>query len=573
MRFLPRPFQLDARAAIEAEYRRGIRSTLLVLATGLGKTFVFCDLIASMHWARTLVLAHREELVFQAAAKVEQATGFKPDIEMGELRAGTGLYGKSRVVVSSIQTQLSGEGRSRMENFDGFDFIVIDEAHRAVSPSYRQVLKYYREQNPKVLVLGVTATPIRADHLSLAAEFESCAFSYGLREGIRDGWLVPLESHAIHVHGLDYSSVRPARNEAGLNSQDTAKLHNEEELIHRMVSPCVDVIGERRFLSFCNDIRHTDKVSEIFNRWMPGRVDWLHGDTPRDTRRDMLKRFVENHLQGICNCDVLTEGYDDAGVEVIIHMAATPNIMRYEQMTGRGTRPWPGVVDGLATAAQRRAAIAASRKPRLEVIDFVGNSGRHRLATAVDVLAGRDAPDVAERAKRFVRMNRHLDVERALAMAGKDLEEERIRREQERLAKEAAETEARKLRAHVKLRAFYTVEKIDPFDMTAAARPAAGTIRAQKPLSPKQLKMLERAGIDGESLMPDEGRRLCGELLHRWKQKLCTVKQARILRKHGHPVNISKEAATKILDEIFAKQRAPRERHVVPKHRAEAGRY
>ena len=165
-----RPYQREALQAIKREWE-SVTSTLAVLPTGTGKTILFASLIRSEFPARALVLAHREELIFQAADKVQRVTGFQCEVEMANYRADLsgGLFGGPQVVVSTIQTQCSGaDGSGRMSRFDPrmFGLLIIDEAHHTTAQTYRRVIDYYR-QNPQLKVLGVTATPDRADEQAL----------------------------------------------------------------------------------------------------------------------------------------------------------------------------------------------------------------------------------------------------------------------------------------------------------------------------------------------------------------------------------------------------------------------
>ena len=184
---------------------------------------------------RALVLAHREELVFQARDKIQRVTGLSADVEMGEYRAEGGLFEQARVVVSTIQTQCSGgDGGGRMAKFDPqrFGVLIIDEAHHATSPSYRRVIDYYRT-NPALKILGVTATPDRADEEALGQVFQSVAFDYEVLDAIHDGWLVPIEQQLVHVQGLDYSSIRTTAGD--LNGGDLAAVLEAESRACGMV--------------------------------------------------------------------------------------------------------------------------------------------------------------------------------------------------------------------------------------------------------------------------------------------------------------------------------------------------
>ena len=150
------------------------------------------------------------------------------DIEMGELRAQETIWNQSPVVVSSIQTQCAGRGKwKRMKKFDPkkFGLIIIDEAHHATSESYRKVIEWYR-QNPDVRILGVTATPDRADQMALGEVFDTVAYEYGIREGIEHGWLCPIRQRLVNVGSLDFSACRTTAGD--LNGADLGLPHDQD---------------------------------------------------------------------------------------------------------------------------------------------------------------------------------------------------------------------------------------------------------------------------------------------------------------------------------------------------------
>jgi superfamily II DNA or RNA helicase len=165
-------------------------ATLLVLATGLGKTVCAAEIIKRFY-ERTgrsaLFLAHRKELIYQGRNAIKNYTGLQTEIEMADERVEHGLFSKTKVVVSTVQTQCSGKFKKRYERFKPSEFglLIIDEAHRGAADSYKQVVAYYR-QNPDLKALGITATPQRADEKSLGQVFESVAFDYGILSGVND---------------------------------------------------------------------------------------------------------------------------------------------------------------------------------------------------------------------------------------------------------------------------------------------------------------------------------------------------------------------------------------------------
>jgi superfamily II DNA or RNA helicase len=532
-----RPYQAAASDAIFKEWQEH-DSTLVVMPTGGGKTVLFADVIRRVFPRRALVIAHREELIFQARDKIQRVTGLSADVEMGDYRADGGLFEQARVVVSTIQTQCSGgDGGGRMSKFDPqrFGVLIIDEAHHATSPSYRRVIEYYRT-NPALKVLGVTATPDRADEEALGQVFQSVAFDYEVLDAIHDGWLVPIEQQMVHVEGLDYSDIRTTAGD--LNGGDLAAVLDGEKNLQQMASASVAIIGDRRALVFTASVRAAEMTAEIFNRHRPKMAAWVCGKTEREERRRVLADFAAGKVQVVCNCGVLTEGFDDPGVEVVIMGRPTKSRSLYSQMVGRSTRPLPGVVDGPETAEARKAAIAASAKASCLVVDFVGNAGKHKLVTSADILGGKVSEDALEQAMKRVRAaGGPVNMTEALDEAEAEL------REQKRLAEAAR-------RAGLVAKARFTTQSVDPFDVLHLEPVKARGWDAGQQLTEKQRSLLGKQGINPDRVSFAEGRQLIAEIFRRWDGKLCSFKQAKVLRKYGYDTEVSFAEASATIDAL-----------------------
>ena len=534
-----RPYQSAASDAIFAEWREN-HSTLVVMPTGGGKTILFADVIRRMFPRRALVLAHREELIFQARDKIQRVTGLQADVEMGEYRAEGGLFDAARVVVSTIQTQCSGgDGGGRMGKFDPqrFGVLIIDEAHHATSQSYRRVIDYYRT-NPALKVLGVTATPDRTDEEALGQVFQSVAFDYDVLDAINDGWLVPIEQQMVHVEGLDYSSIRTTAGD--LNGGDLAAVLEAEKNLQQMASASVAIIGQRRALVFNASVKAAEMTAEFFNRHRPGMASWVCGKTDKEERRTVLADFAAGKVQVVCNCGVLTEGFDDPGVEVVIMGRPTKSRSLYSQMVGRSTRPLPGVVDGPETADERRAAITASAKPSCLVVDFVGNAGRHKLITSADILGGEVSEEAMELAlARTLKAGGPVNMTEALAEAEQDLKQ----REQARLAEAAR-------RAQLVATARFTTQAVDPFDVLSLGPVKSRGRDNERQLTEKQRSLLAKQGINPDNVTFSQGKELVAEIFRRWDGKLCSFKQAKVLRKYGYSAEVSFAEASATIDAL-----------------------
>ena len=538
-----RPYQSAASDAIFKEWQEN-DSTLVVMPTGGGKTVLFADVIRRVFPKRALVVAHREELIFQARDKIQRVTGLSADVEMGETKAEAGLFGQARVVVSTIQTQCSGgDGGGRMSKFDPqrFGVLIIDEAHHATSPSYRRVIDYYRT-NPALKVLGVTATPDRADEEALGQVFQSVAFDYEVLDAIHDGWLVPIEQQMVHVEGLDYSSIRTTAGD--LNGGDLAAVMEAEKNLQQMASASLTIIGQRRALVFTASVKAAEMTAEIFNRHRGGMAAWVCGKTDREERRRVLADFAAGKLQVVCNCGVLTEGFDDPGVEVIIMGRPTKSRSLYSQMVGRSTRPLPGVVDGPETAEDRKAAIAASAKPSCLVVDFVGNAGKHKLVTSADILGGKVSEEALELAvARAQKSGGPVRMAEALDEAEEELREQKRKADSARLAEAAR-------RARLVATARFTTQSVDPFDVLHLDPVKPRGWDNVKQLTEKQRSLLAKQGINPDNLSFSQGKQLVAEIFRRWNGKLCSFKQAKVLRKYGYGTDVSFAEASATIDAL-----------------------
>lgn len=520
------------------------RSTLLVMATGLGKTVVFADIIrrarASGRGWRTLVLAHREELVFQAAKTIERIAGCTVDIEMGEMRASGSFLRRAPVIVSTIQTQVAGRGEARrMHGFDPSEFglIIVDEAHHAISASYRAVIEHYMS-NETVRLLGVTATPDRTDEAALGEVFGSVAYEFGIREGVEGGWLVPIKQRIVHVGGLDFSGCRTTAGD--LNGADLNQVLEYEATLHGMVYPTIDIVGDRRTLIFAASVAHAHRIAEILNRHRAGCAVAVDANTPRDERRAMFAGFSEGQYQFLVNVGVATEGWDDAaldgkGVQVIAMMRPTKSRALYCQMIGRGTRPLPNTVEQCADAAGRKERIAGSAKPAVMILDYCGNAGRHKLVHCADALAGKDLAAVRERAEERI-------VEQA---AAEEVDVMAVLTEEEVRAKQAAEQAQR---MGLVVRAGYVTEEIDPFSLVQLSPDREMAWRRGSPATEKQLQLLRKLRVAvPEMLTLDEARRLIDAAFGTPTPK----QQAVLIRAGFDPADFDRKSASRVIEGIM----------------------
>lgn len=544
-----RPYQQGASDAV-FEAWQDYASALVVCPTGVGKTQIFCDVTRRIMedcvnhaGKKVIILVHREELATQASKRL-QSFGLSCGIEMANQKCSPNPKKQPRIIVSTIQSLISGmNGEGRMYKFRPSDFsaVIVDECHHATAKSWTKVIDFFRI-NKDLKVLGVTATPDRADEMALGQIFETVAFEYEIIDAISDGWLVPIEQRIIRVDGLDFSHVKTTAGD--LNAKELGDIMDMEENLHGVVSPSIEIIGNKRAIVFAVTVKQAELYAEIFNRHREGMADWVCGKTPKMDRAEKLSLFNEGHIQVMINVGVLTEGFDSPGVEVIIQARPTKSRSLYCQMVGRSTRPLPGVVDPHPLAEHRRHAIATSAKKSCLVIDFVGNSGRHKLMTTADILGGNTNEEALERAiKRAKDSNEAVDMKELV-----EEEVERIRLEMEEKRKLEAARRARLIG-----KAQYTSRSINPFDVFQLVAAEERGWDKNKKLSQKQIDFLLKCGIDPSSMSYAQGKQMVDHIHYRFKNKLCTMKQCSLLQKHGYDTKTLKMSEATVLIDALAK--------------------
>lgn len=379
-------------------------STLLVLPTGTGKSVCFSEVMRRWQGGQIILMAHRQELIYQAVGHAERA-GLKAGIEMG----GRLALGSEDVIVTTYQTLLAEmdcphcfaegcdycEGMKRVKRirkFNPFDvgLLIVDEGHHAVADSYMAVMGWF-QRNEESKTLLVTATPKRTDKKGLKNVCESVAYVMQLKEAIDLGWLVPIRQKFITVDGLDLSKVKSSAGDLAASGVQKAFLGTDEEeerLLHAVAKPTIDEASGRQIIVFSSGKDHAEKLTAAFNSYDGVTAAFVTESTRPATRMDIVKDFKAGLIQVLVNCMVFTEGFDAPATAVIANCRPTKSESLYAQMIGRVTRPLPGVVDGPETPEARRDAIANSEKSYCTVLDFVGNSGKHKLVSVVDVLAG-----------------------------------------------------------------------------------------------------------------------------------------------------------------------------------------
>lgn len=350
-----RPYQQEARKAIHTEWDNGRLRTLTVMPTGTGKTIVFAGVAEDRVRAgdRVLIMAHRGELLEQAADKIRKATGLGSAVEKAEENCFDSLY---RVVVGSVQ---SLQRPNRLELFppDYFGTIIVDEAHHAITDGYRRVLEHF----PAARVLGVTATPDRGDMRDLGEVFDSLAFEYRLPQAIADGYLCRIMAQTIPLR-LDISGVQMSAGDFAVGGLGTALDPYLEQIATEMEQICVT----RKTVVFLPLIKTSQKFRDVLNAHGFKAAE-VNGTSP--DRAEILRDFDAGKYNVLCNSMLLTEGWDCPSVDCIVVLRPTKIRSLYSQMVGRGTRLSPG-----------------TGKQDLLLLDFLWLTERHELCHPADLI-------------------------------------------------------------------------------------------------------------------------------------------------------------------------------------------
>jgi len=525
------------------------KNNLLVMATGCGKTFTAAQYVAQYTFGKVLWIAHRTELIDQAAKALTDATGLRPEIEKASSWARDEINGGNRLVVASVQTLSAKWTNSiRAVRFDPreFDLVVVDEAHHATAASYRRILDHF----VGVPRLGLTATPKRADKKKLGLVFDRVAYEFPIRRAVDEGWLVKPRVTVERVGGLDLSAVRTTAGD--LNGADLAKALLIEEPFLKMSSVTRKRAGDRSTLVFCVNVEHATRMAEILRR-SGATAEVVTGKTKDEVRKQLFTDFNAGDLQFLCNVGVCTEGTDLPIAEVVVMCRPTKSPSLLTQMIGRVLRPYGVDLHGLDVAG-RIEAIASSSKPFAEVVDFIGDAGRHKLVSPLDVLGGDDLdPAVRDRALRIIEESESdepSDPDIAIEQSVDELAAET------KAAVEKAEAlrlqiEAR--RANLWAESSNVSQEVDPFDLFDIPRPTGLKIPTHVEMaSATMVGFLKRQGIaNAELLTKAEANQVNKKVWGSIKGNKATVGQRKILVRFGYaPDSYTKDGASKIIDRI-----------------------
>lgn len=504
-----RPYQEQAKQAIHREWSEGKQRTLLVLPTGCGKTIVFAKLIEDLvrRGERVLILAHRGELLDQAADKIAAATGLGCGVEKAELSCKDELF---RVVVGSVQT-LMREKRLLSFPRDYFHTLIVDEAHHCLADSYRRVIDHFGGSK----LLGVTATPDRGDMRELGEVFNSLAFEYSLPRAIRDGYLVPIKALTIPLQ-LDISGVGQSAGDYQASALGAALDPYLEQIADVMLEHCRDC----KSVVFLPLIATSQRFCELLKAKGMRAVE-VNGES-RD-RAEILKRFDAWDSGVLCNAMLLTEGWDCPSVDCIVPLRATRIRSLFAQMVGRGTRLHSG-------------------KDHLLLLDFLWTTSRLALCRPAS-LVSTNAEVEAQATEAINAAGGPVDLIEAEEQAEGDCVAERERALAEKL--HAMRRRKQKL--------------VDPiqFEMSIGAEDLSAYVPSfgweTDPVSVEQAMALEKSGLLPDSVENAGKAKLVLDTLQKRRDSgLTTAKQIRFLEQKGfeHVGKWEFDAARRLIDRI-----------------------
>ena len=507
-----RPYQEAAKNAVLGEWAAGRRKTVAVLPTGTGKTILFASIVEHQvreAGRRALILAHRGELLDQAADKLKKMTGIESSLEKADSHSLNSLF---PVTVGSVQSMMQPK-RLSMFPGDYYTDIIVDEAHHVLSDSYQRVLEHFPDAN----VLGVTATPDRGDKKNLGTYFDSQAYEYSMRDAIRDGYLVPIKAQMIPL-ALDINSVGVSNGDYAAGEIGDALEPYLEKIAEEMTHYCKG----RKTVVFLPLIATSQKFCRMLNEAGMKACEVNGNSTDRE---EVIRDFENGKYEILCNSMLLTEGWDCPAVDCIVVLRPTKVRALYQQMVGRGMR-------------------LATNKDHLLILDFLWMTERHDLCRPSSLVA--KSAEIAEKMDEKLQKDDGVyDLIEEEEQAEKNVLEERERS----LAEQLAQMRSRSGKLVDPIQYAFSIAAEDLINYEPATAWEMG------PASEKQLAFLERMGIEKECVKNMGMAHLyIDRLISRRYEGLSTPKQIRALERRGyeHVGTWSFDEASKMID-LWAK--------------------
>ena len=296
-------------------------------ATGSGKTIMAAALIEYYvgQGKSVLFLAHRRELIKQASDKLD-----KFYVTHGIIMADEPANAFATVQVASIDTLRARAMDKKKIPMPAADLIIIDEAHRSLSKTYVRLLAYYKD----ALVIGMTATPIRSDGSGMGVIYTDMVQAISIKQLVLDGHLVNAKYYSPTIPDL-----RKVGTVAGdYNQGQLGTVMNTTKLVGHIVESYKGLASNTKAIVFASGVKHSQNLAEQFNE-AGIKAAHIDGQTPNDERTQILKDFNEGDVMVVCNCMVLTEGFDAPIAQTCILARPTKSAGLYIQMVGRVLRP------------------------------------------------------------------------------------------------------------------------------------------------------------------------------------------------------------------------------------------
>ncbi len=532
--FSPRPYQYEAVDAALLAFEK-FRRLILVLTAGLGKTKTAAMFIRRVR-GRVLWLADTDFLLDQARSALEEVTGEPTTLEQAQHHMGS-----ERIVVASMQTLRLERLLSKAP--DTFDWIIPDEAHGILAPTYRRIIEHFSHAK----VLGLSATPFRLDGKRVVGEggfFESVVYEKDYEWGASEGYLCPVQPRIREVVEIDLSQIRTHGGDL--------RLGDLEKQIVKAAAPIARIAWEESDEGDLPTVIYTPGVASAkavaatyralaVSKWGPEAAVSIDGETPKHTRRRVKAEFGKQ-IRAVANCDLWTQGADLPQAKCIILGRHTMSLALFIQMALRGDRP---LIPELHTREERIAAIAASEKPWFRLVDIAGNAAKHSLVTIVDALGGTLSQSEKEHLRKHIEKNKPARIEDAVVEAKKaaaDEQREIMRLQEEAIAEAAAAAVVKTLdKAWDPFKKFGVGEfKHEGLTPDWIAQPPTAEQRVW--LKHNRMKSGKHTRATVEKLQALE---------REWRQKgMATFNQRRILAGQKLPVDIPFVVASRVLEHV-----------------------
>lgn len=345
----PRGAQLEALYALEKTREEGFDKGIVVAATGIGKTYLAA--FDSRHYSRVLFVAHREEILKQAADSFFQV---RETSDYGYFYSERKELDK-QVTFAMVQT-LGKEEYLKPEFFkpDSFDYVIIDECHHAVAKNYQNIINYFK---PKFL-LALTATPERMDAKNVFELCDyNCVYEVRLREAINKGWLVPFRYYGIYDQTVNYENITFTAGKYNEKELEVAlMLHERSDLIYNHYKK----YKTKRAIGFCSSRAHAKYMADAFCERGIHAVAVYSGDGQEINRVDAINGLKAGEINVIFSVDMFNEGLDVKAIDLVMFLRPTESPTVFLQQLGRGLRK-------------------SAEKDYLNVLDFIGNFKKANL--------------------------------------------------------------------------------------------------------------------------------------------------------------------------------------------------